>query len=435
MSGTRLYSHRFRRRHAAAVKPCPGCFCGLAAYVTLISTAAVAQESSSVSLTGPEAIEARRVHPESLPYTLKSGDFRLLITSSLGLDYNDNIGISHGSPLNDFIVKPFLTLNGSYPVTANNLLTCSVGVGYDVYVEHRDYSGLRLQSGSQLSYDIYVKDFWINLHEQAKYTQNAAGEAAVANTGPYGIFDNLLGFSTTWDLRDLVFTLGYDHENYVCSSANFDYTDHTSELISSRAGFRFNPRLTAGLEGTVSFTAYDQPVLNDNIGYTGGLYADWQPGSAFHLQVRGGYIYYSFQQTSHYILAMDQDAWYAGITVSHQVTEAVNYTLSAGHELRLGIQADSIEDTYVRAGITWKVIKDLSLQGSFSYEQGTQGASGTGGLLENYSWFGGGFGVSRAITKKLTGSLNYRLTVRSSDVSARGYTQDVVGLLLTYTFQ
>ena len=269
----------------------------LASAVLLISRPIQAQNTAdySYSLTSQEAIEARRIQAESMPYTIKRGDFKLLVAPSLGLDWNDNIGISGAAPQADFILKPMLKVNASYPVTANNLLTVSIGAGYDQYLEHEEYSGPRVLSGSQLSYDIYVKDFWINLHDNANYTQDAAGIAALANARRYGGLDNSIGQSTTWDLRDLVLTLGYDHENFIASSSDFEYVNHATELMSARAGFHFNPRLTAGLEGTVSSTAYDQPVLNNNIGYSGGLYADWRPGSYFRVQPRCGYMIYTFK--------------------------------------------------------------------------------------------------------------------------------------------
>ena len=120
-------------------------------------------------MAGDAAAEARRLQLESMPYTVKAGDFRLLLTPSLGLEWNDNVNTSHTDPEDDFILKPFLQLNASYPVTHYNLLTLSVGAGYDKYFNHDQWSDWRIESGSALSFDIYVKDFWINLHDQFQY--------------------------------------------------------------------------------------------------------------------------------------------------------------------------------------------------------------------------------------------------------------------------
>ena len=145
---------------------------------------------------------------------------------------------------------------------------------------------------------------------------------------------------------------------------------------------------------------------------------------------------YLFRQTSFFIRAVDQDAWYAGLTLDHAITEAVSYSLSAGHELRLGIQADSIEDWYLRPAVNWHIIKDLNLATSFSYEHGTQGQGYQAGFSsETYDWFGLGFTMSHPIFKKLSGSLSYRLTLRSSDAASREYTQNLVGLQLQYLLQ
>jgi hypothetical protein len=384
-------------------------------------------------MAGDAAIAARRAQSESQPYTVKSGDFRLLVSPSLGLEYNDNVTVSDGHQQEDFILQPLLNLTATYPITRANLLRLNLGIGYDYYFEHSKYSALRLNSGSELSFDVYVRDLWINVHDRFSYVQDPGSEAGVVGSAQYGGLDNRAGLTTTWDLQDVVLTLGYDHQNYISSASEFEYMDRASELLFGRAGFQVNPRLIAGLEATGSFTAYDQPVLNDNTAYSIGAYADWQPGSYFHLQPRAGYTAYMFDQTSHIMKAVDQDAWYADLTLTHTVSQAISYSISAGHELRLGIQADSIEDTYVRPSVTWNFIKNFAFTTSGSYEHGTQGA-GTRNFQETYDWFNAGLSLNHSITRKLSGSLSYRYTYRSSDSASRDYTQNLVALRLTYAF-
>ena len=57
----------------------------------LFPLASPAQEALTYSLAGQAAAEARRNQTQNQPYTVKSGDFRLLVTPSLGLDYNSNV--------------------------------------------------------------------------------------------------------------------------------------------------------------------------------------------------------------------------------------------------------------------------------------------------------------------------------------------------------
>jgi hypothetical protein len=392
-------------------------------------------------------------------YTYKAGDFRLLVVPSLEMDYNDNVALSKTGAQSDFILKPLLQLTGSYPVTRQNLLSFSAGVGYDEYLEHGQYSALRVKSDSQLSFDMYIKDFWINFHDRFSYFQDPSAEASLAGTAVYGGLMNAAGLSTTWDLEDVVLTLAYDHQNFISSSGQFSYLNRASELPLARAGFRFNSQLTAGVEGSASFTSYDQNVLNNNQSYSAGVYADWKPGSYLHVQPRAGYVIYQFHHTSQSaqlsqsapvfylgsptfvlpgesIQTQDLNTWYADLTVSHQISKAASYALSAGHEVRPGIESDAIEDWYVRPSITWTIVKDLALNTSLFYEHGNQGAGNvTGNLTEKYDWYGGGLTFSYPVMKKLMLSLNYRLTLRASDIPTRDYAQNIVGIKLTYQLQ
>jgi len=407
-----------------------------AAAVIFSAGLAFGQEALRYSMAGDAAAEARNRQQQSQAYTIKSGDFRLLVTPSLNLSWNDNINLSKADPLQDFILLPTLGLDMSYPLTQRNLLRLNVTFGYQDYLEHSEYSAPYVQSGSALSYDIYVKDLWINFHDQFSYVQNSSQQAAVANTGNYGTAQNTLGFNTTWDLEDVTLSLGYDHLNYLSTGQQFKYTDHASELIVARGGFKFHPTLTAGLEATTAYTAYDQQRLNNNMNYSAGVFANWLPGNALSVRARGGYTYYQFQQTSQVISASNQGAWYADLAATHEFSDAVSYTLSAGHELTLGIYGDNIEDWYLRSTVNWKIIKNLTLSTSFSYEYGSQGLESTTGRgAENFDWLVFGLSLSHPITSRLTLGVNYQLTLRASNYTDREYAQNLVGLRLTYALQ
>src|SRR5947209_2953884 len=123
----------------------------LAAFMVLTVRLAPAQEALRNSLMGEAAAAARHVQLQSLPYTYKSGDLRVLVTPSVGLDWNDNVNTSKTNAESDIILRPFLQLSLSYPITQRNLLQLTVGVGYDKYFQHDHLSTLRLQSGSEVS--------------------------------------------------------------------------------------------------------------------------------------------------------------------------------------------------------------------------------------------------------------------------------------------
>src|ERR1039458_4278145 len=216
----------------------------------LAATLAPAQDALRNSLAGDAAAAAQRQQMASQLYTVKAADFRLLVVPSLEMDYNDNVTLSKAGAQSDFILKPLVQFTGSYPVTQQNLLSFSAGVGYDEYLEHSQYSAFRVNSDSQLSFDMRIKDFLINFHDRFSYSQDPSAEASLAGTALYGGLMNTAGLATTWDLEDVVLTLGYDHQNFLSSSGQFSYLDRSSELPLARAGFKLRPDLTVGVEGT-----------------------------------------------------------------------------------------------------------------------------------------------------------------------------------------
>jgi hypothetical protein len=408
----------------------------LAASILLASRLALAQEAIRNSIAGEAAAEARRLHPELLSYTVKQGDFRLLATPSLGLDWNDNINTSKSDRQDDFILKPSMGFVASYPVTEQNMLQFNVTVGYSEYLKHDELSTWELGSASELSFDIFVKDVLINLHDRFNYLRDPGREPSVASTARYGNLNNTAGLLMTWDLEDLTLSFGYDHANVYSPASEFQSQDHSSELLVGRAGFKVHPRLTLGTEVTAAFTSYDQMAFNDNANYSLGAYGDWQPGSYLHVQPRFGYTIVQFQQNVAGRQSEDLNSWYANLAVIHQVNDIVSYTLSAGHEIRLGIQSETIDDWYFRPSINWSIVKNLNFLTFLSFEHGKQGLGNlTGKLTETYDWLGTGFAISHPLTKRLTVGLNYHLTLRSSNIDTRGYDQNIVGIQLTYVIQ
>lgn len=408
------------------------------ALVLLVGHETAAQEALRNTTTPQPAGLPRSSAADLQPHTLKYGDFRLLLTPSVNLEWNDNVTTSYQKAEDDFIFRPMLGLNATYPLTQRRLLALNVGVGYNKYLDHDELSSWYVQTGSGLSFDFAVKDIYVNVHDRFQYQQQSAQESAVAGTGMYGTFQNTAGLSGTWDLQDLTPTLAYDHLNSFSTSSEFQQTDRSTENVVARLGARLHPDLTAGIEGGAAYTTYDQKLLNDNTSYNAGLYGEWRAGSALTISPRAGYTVFSFSQSSRLVQvqASEQHSWYADLTLRHQATEWMTWSLSAGHEVRLGIQSDGLEVWYVRPSVAWNLIKEVSLQTGAFWENGktTGGTLGLAGT-ENYEWYGASLSAGYAITKKLTGSLSYRVTFRTSGLEGRDYTQNVVGLQFSYSLR
>lgn len=422
-------------------QPSSGFSLWLAIFVLLAARPATAQEALQNSLAGNAAATARGKAMQSPDYTFKDGDFQVLILPSLGFDYNDNVNLSQTNVLNDFIVKPAVGITASYPLTERNLLYLDVTVGYNRYLLNPSFStfDLNSSSGTGLSFDIGIKDVTLNLHDWMSYVQDAAAQnGTVANTATYGTFQNTAGLSATWELNQVTLSAGYDHQNVISTSSSYDNINHAAELLFARAGLAVHPKVTIGLEATAAFTTYEQNILNNNDAYTAGAYAEFRPSTSLMITTRAGFATYQFQNSSTTNQTSDQNSWYGSVNISHQPRDSVNYSLDIGRETQLGTSSDLVEDWYVRPNITWRVINGLNIGTALFYEHGSQGVGSTGGVAANpngtgtYDWYGGEISFSHELTSRLTLNVNYRLTLRSSSTPNDGYTQNLVGLQITY---
>lgn len=410
----------------------------------VIGTAS-AQEALLNSLNGQSVAAAQAKSLQNQDYTFKYGDFRMLVSPYMSAQWNDNVHLSENNPVDDYILTPGVGINSTYPLTEQNVLFLDVTIGYERYLKHPNLSAFTINSTSRtgISFDIGIKTVTLNVHDWFSYTQDAAQSSAVANTqsGTYGTFQNTAGLSATWDLNQVTLSAGYDHQNVLATSAQYDYTSHSSELFFIRAGAQVHPEVLIGLETTATLTSYTKDQLNNNDAYTVGPYVTFKPGNYFQMTARGGYSTYQFQQTSQFIRTSSQNTWYADLNVTHQALDWMTYGLDAGHETVLGVQSDLTEDWYVRPNVTWMIIKNLNIMTGFFWEHGEQGLGSTGSVsggqteTEHYDWYGGNLSLNHDLTSRLNVGLDYRLTVRSSDLADRGYTQNLVGLRLTYQFK
>ncbi|MGA2657306.1 MAG: hypothetical protein ABSH34_07275 [Verrucomicrobiota bacterium] len=418
---------------------------GVAALAILASGQGRGQDALEVLKATQAAAEVRRASLEYQSYTLKADELRMLVATSLEVDWNDNINLAQNDAESDFIVRPMGHVAAFYPVTQNSLLSLNVLGGYDKYLAHDNFSYWHLGSGSGLVLDLDVGQFTFDMHDRMEYLQDSAQQAAVAGTSssglrsPYGYFQNVAGVLGMWQLNDVVPSLGYDHENFIASSSAFNYATRATEDFYARTAFQVHPRLTVGPEATAGLTTYQEKVLNDNTGLSAGLFGDWRPNSALRVMLRAGYAVYLFEQTSRLappVKTSDQDSWYLDLTARHQVTDTITANLSAGHELLLGVQSELVDAWYVRPGLAWRVAREVTAQGSAFYEHGSQDLGALlGNLHENYDWEGVELGLAYSPWRDLKMSVDYRLTFRSSDLAFRTYTQDLVGVLVTYTFK
>jgi opacity protein-like surface antigen len=405
----------------------------LAAHCLAASTS-VSQEALRISLAGEAAAERRHAFEEQ-PGNIQIGRSKILLSAALGLELNDNVNYSDEMRQKDFIIGPELGVTGLVPLSEANTLYLSLDLSYLKYLRYSQYDRLLIAPFSQLGFDIYVKDFHFNLHDQVSLTDQPIAQGTISGVGVYNEFANVVGVSADWDLNDAVISAGFDHQNAISTKSYYSYLDRNVESFFARTTLQFSQAVTAGPEASIGLVDYDKPLLNDNLNYSIGLFADWLASAHLHLKPRIGYTHYTFdplpgQQEK----PPDADNFYFSLLLSQQLNEFVNFSIDAGRQLSLGVNSDLINLWYVRPVANLRLLEKVSLRCSLVFEDGQDIGNSVLVQNETYTLLGWGVGASYQLTDKVMLNLAYDYSVKSSDIPVRNYHRNRVTLRLQYTF-
>jgi hypothetical protein len=408
-------------------------------FLGLVSVAQ-GQEAVRMSVASAEAARARRQAATTVGYyNLKLGPTAWNFGAGLGVDYNSNVQNTETDPQGDFIFRPQINTRMVWPVSDKNTINLALGAGYSAYVNTSTLDRLFITPGSELSFDFYVGEFWINLHDRFSITENSYQDPTVAGTGNYSQFENALGLTTTWDLNKGLLRVGYDHVIYdSLSGGNNQYLGGQpsgySEVFSASAGYNLKPGMLVGVElgdSIITYTTLNRytPYSGANQWNLGGFY-DTPVSEYIHFTAHAGYTVYSPEAGTVITANYDFSGFYAELDIRHRVNQYVEYSLSGGRTLSIAFDGGNIDRYFARWQASWKILRKLTLGTTFSYEHGTQlGIRG-----EIYDQYGPGISLSRPITAKLTSSLGYQLYWRDSDQAGRNYTVNVISLNFNYAF-
>ncbi len=381
-----------------------------------------------------EAAAAARRKAASITdyYNLKLGPTAWKFSGGLGLDYNDNVNYTADQPEGDFIFRPQISTGMLLPVTDQNSLSLTLNAGYSAYAQHTELNRLFIP-GSEVSFDLYAGDIWINLHDRFSLTEYSYQDPTVAGTGDYAQFQNALGTTVIWDLNKAILRFGYDHLNYITlAGTQGQQPDGQSEVVSLAAGYAPKPGMLVGAELGAALFRYTDPsrIYSDASQWNAGGFCEMPVSDYIHFTGHGGYSVYSTQSSGLLAARYDLSGIYAQLDLGHRINKYVDHSLSGGRTISATLGGGTVDRYFAHWRANWRVLRKITLNTGFSYEHGSQ--LYTGG--ETYDQYGPVISLSRPITAKLSGNLGYRFYWRTSDKPGRDYSVNVVSLGLYYAF-
>lgn len=388
-----------------------------------------------MSLASAEAAEARRRAAATLGYyNLKLGPTAWRFGASLGTEWSDNIRLEDQNPKSDFLFRPEMTARMLWPISDKNSINLSLGAGYTAYASYSEYNRFYVRPGSELSFDFYVGDFWINVHDRFSILEDNYLDPTVVGSADYSRLENAAGLTALWDLNKILLRAGYDHLNY--SSLSDDtggQPDGHSDVVSLSAGYAPAAGLLFGVDlggGLIHYEAGRYQGFEDASQWNVGLFADAQISQYIRMRGSVGYVVFSPEPVP---AAPDLDEFsgiYSQMALIHRLNEYVTYTLSGGRNVSFTFYGGTIDLYYARLAANWHLFHKISLNTSLDYEHGEYLTYRS----EKFDRVGPAITFGRSLTEKLSASLGYRFYWRDSNFPNRDYTVNVVSLRLAYAF-
>jgi hypothetical protein len=334
-----------------------------------------------MSIASAEAAEARRRAATTVGYyNLKLGPTAWNFGAGLGVEYNSNVYNTESDPQGDVIFRPQINTRMVWPVSDQNSINLALGGGYSAYVNNPRLDRYFISPDSELSFDLYVGEFWINLHDRFTITENSYQDPTVAGSGNYSQLQNALGLTTAWDLNKGIVRVGYDHVNYDSLSGGNGQSaggqpSGYSEVFSASAGYALKPGMLLGLELGDSLINY--PTTPTNTSYSkanqwnvGGFY-DAPLSEYIHIAAHAGYSVYSPEAGGAMVTSSDFSGIYAQLDIRHRVNQYLEYSLSGGRTISVVFNGGTIDRYFAHWQADWRILRKVTLGTSFTYEHGS----------------------------------------------------------------
>lgn len=380
---------------------------------------------------GREASDVRKRAIQNEDYNLSLGPLKVRASGSLSAEYNDNVTLVEVNRLDDYILMPRLDLNATMPVTELNRLSFTLGIGYAFYANQSDLDYLLVTPGSEMSFDIFVGDVVINLHDRVSHTQDPITEATISGVGNFGRIENTAGVQITANLNQLQLGVGYDHYNYWSTRSLFSGLDRSSDLFYANAGLKINPTTVLGIGAGGGFTDYSETVQNDYKHYSVGPYLEAALTEYITVRADAGFTRYMYESSGRIgDPEGNLNSIYGMLSLRHRVNENFSHTFSAIHQTQPGTSSNFLELYTLREDIAWKLGYGITLSVPLFYDHG--GESGL--TAEGLDRYGAGVMVGYQLMEKLQVSAGYQYVKKESDRVLRGYDQNRVTVDLTYRF-
>jgi hypothetical protein len=408
----------------------------------------------------PRPSYARQKARTSLPTisNFKIGEVLLRVDAHITTEFTDNVDLS-STPKADFIITPEVGVNAVWAVTKLNTLRFRAGLGYSYYANSPKLNRQQMiiTPDSALSFDLYAGDVKINFHNQFSLQQEALSQGSLSGVAQIERFTNTAGLSILWDTNDIVWTLGYDHYNFITLggansssgtvAATLSNYDHSTDQIAASIAVKLSNTMIGGIEGVAAISQYPKQPDSDYTAITMGPYLEAQLTQYTHLFMSGGYKGFFSGTNAAGSVSLDSTTaaqpsqgdptgFYANIALIHRLNRYYSDRLEIGHTDDVEALSGHVQANSVRYTGNWRVNRKVSLTAGLFYEDVkiVSGSALGGTVASDYVRYGLTIATGYQISDHVDCSLSYQFLTKEAQRSTESYTQNRVTISLGYRF-
>jgi len=383
--------------------------------------------------------------PANRDYNLKLGPTEWTFAAGVTMGWTSNARLSGSGGGGSFVLQPTASASMFMPIAERTSLTLGLTMGYNFYLSggNSDLNGFYIAPGTRLAYTMYIGDVQLSFYDALSVSQFAFNDPTVGNNPEARTFGNAFGFTASTQLYKTQLTGGFSQNNTWQLSGVDGVGNTGSQNLFAQAGYQVLPEVVAGINGGLTWQHYSgesQSILKGGFQWNVGPYVSWTVTEALTINGSFGYTVYT-QDYLYGLPSTDTGSTYWQIGFSHAISELVTYSLSAGHTISPNYYSGPTDAYNVSLGLSWNLVKDLSISTPFSYYNGSgiapvdyYDAVGLTPASERFQTYSTGISFGYALTRHITTSLSYNFNYRKEDGPTGDYTVNSIYLGFSYQF-
>ena len=384
---------------------------------------------------------ATSFHAAEQDYNLKLGPFYFDLTGTFTAVFNDNLNVSGVLAEEDIILSSGINFDGTWQFSNFNKISMTLGATYQKYINHPELDSknnfLQFSPNTEISFTMLVKNFTFRYFDQLTYSSDATDSIAIdPETGElvidilqYARFENTAGVNVEWDLNQIRVNLGYTRLDIIASDKQFENTERTQQTMPFTFSVFLSPNFITGLQGSVYQNEPKIDFLNKSTGYGIGPFVQWEMSKYIRLALSGNWTIIKFDQTGSNEDFSDSSEFNLSMDLYHTVNSKFFHHINFQRSTQYGFISNFI--TLNRIGYKFKldVFRKTSLNGHLGYMRGRDSG---GRLPEKFDRFNFGLSIGYALSEKLSWTLRYASTSKSSNLDLRDFNQNIWDVGFSY---